>query len=221
MALVETLYWLFGNEYNNKTNTFCPKNYRISTKRYELHKYSRITLGTGNLRDTVILPKGEDINEWLAVHIIDFFNEINLLYSIISEFCTDQTCPIMCAGPKYQYMWADKNIRIPIAVSAPKYVNLLMTWVENQINDEELFPTKLGVPFPPNFMENIQNIIKRLFRVYTHIYYCHFEKIQTLGAEPHLNTSFKHFMYFVNEFKLIPDCEQLEPLQELINNLMS
>ena len=34
----------------------------------------------------------------------------------------------------------------------------------------------------------MQNIFKRLFRVYAHIYYCHFERMTALGAEPHLNT---------------------------------
>ena len=36
-----------------------------------------------------------------------------------------------------------------------------------------------------------------------------------LGAEPHLNTCFKHYMYFVYEFNLIPRKEELQPLQEL------
>ena len=34
-----------------------------------------------------------------------------------------------------------------------------------------------------------------------------------LGAEPHLNTCFKHYMYFVYEFNLIPRKEELAPLQ--------
>ena len=33
------------------------------------------------------------------------------------------------------------------------------------------------------------------------------------GAEPHLNTCFKHYMYFVYEFNLIPKREELQPLQ--------
>ena len=40
-----------------------------------------------------------------------------------------------------------------------------------------------------------------------------------LGAEPHLNTCFKHYMYFVNEFDLIPRKEELQPLQEPIDRL--
>ena len=42
-----------------------------------------------------------------------------------------------------------------------------------------------------------------------------------LGAEPHLNTCFKHYMYFVYEFNLIPRKEELQPLQELIDKLMA
>ena len=189
--------FVFGNV--DKAKTFRPKrNHRVGTKRYELHKHAQATLGTGNLHEAVTLPEGEDENEWLAVNTVDFFNEINLLYGVIAEFCTEQACPVMCAGPKYEYMWADgQTVKRPMAVSAPRYVDFLMTWVQNQLDDEKLFPTQLGVPFPPDFLERVQNIFKRLFRVYAHIYYCHFERMSALGAEPHLNTCFRHFILFV------------------------
>lgn len=77
-----------------------------------------------------------------------------------------------------------------------------------------------GVPFPADFVERVRNIFKRLFRVYAHIYYCHFERMTALGAEPHLNTCFKHYMYFVFEFDLIPNKGELAPLQELIDRLL-
>lgn len=48
-----------------------------------------VTLGSGNLRSAVKLPAGEDYNEWLAVNTIDFYNAINLLYGVVSEFCTE------------------------------------------------------------------------------------------------------------------------------------
>jgi MOB kinase activator 1 len=43
----------------------------------------------------------------LAVNTIEFYNEINLLYGTVQEFCTPESCPIMSAGPKYEYLWAD------------------------------------------------------------------------------------------------------------------
>ena len=141
-----------------------------------------------------MLPKGEDVNEWLAVNTVDFFNEISLLYGTITEFCLPTTCPVMCAGPHYQYLWADTTgkYKQPVKVSAPEYVDLLMSWVEAQLNDETLFPLQLGTPFPKNFQSVVKNIFKRLFRVYAHIYHSHFQKIVGLGAEAHLNTCFKH-----------------------------
>ena len=34
----------------------------------------------GNIREAVKLPKTEDLNEWLAVNIIDFYNQISIIY---------------------------------------------------------------------------------------------------------------------------------------------
>jgi MOB kinase activator 1 len=53
-----------------------------------------------------------------------------------------------------------------------------------------------GAPFPPNFLDVIKTIFKRLFRVYAHIYHSHFQMIIKLEEEAHLNTCFKHFMLF-------------------------
>jgi len=36
----------------------------------QLRKHIDATLGSGNLREAVRLPPGEDINEWLAVNIL-------------------------------------------------------------------------------------------------------------------------------------------------------
>jgi len=172
------------------------------------------------MRSAVVLPKGEDLNEWLAVNTVDFFNEISLLYGTITEFCTPSTCSVMSAGPQYEYLWADGvKVKKPIKVSAPEYVDLLMSWVETQLNDEHIFPLQLGTPFPKNFQAIVRVIFKRLFRVYAHIYHSHFQKIVGLGAEAHLNTCFKHFIYFVHEFKLI-DPKELQPLKDLIDSLM-
>ncbi|KAJ7385497.1 MOB kinase activator 1B [Desmophyllum pertusum] len=200
------------------TKTFKPKkNIPEGTHQYDLMKQAAATLGSGNLRMAVMLPEGEDLNEWVALWI--FFNQINMLYGTITEFCSAESCAVMSAGPKYEYHWADgTTIKKPIKCSAPKYIDYLMTWVQDQLDDEMLFPSKIGVPFPKNFLSIAKTILKRLFRVYAHIYYQHFLHIVGLGEEAHLNTSFKHFMFFVQEFSLV-DKRELAPLQELIEKL--
>jgi len=62
--------------------------------------------------------------------------------------------------------------------------------------------------------------MKRLFRVYAHIYLEHFKHIEQLQAEAHLNTSFKHFIYFVQEHDLVPE-KELVPLADLIKSMKS
>uniref|UniRef100_A0A8C8IBB7 MOB kinase activator 1B n=1 Tax=Oncorhynchus tshawytscha TaxID=74940 RepID=A0A8C8IBB7_ONCTS len=227
---------------NRSSKTFKPKkNIPEGSHQYELLKHAEATLGSGNLRMAVMLPDGEDLNEWVAVNTVDFFNQINMLYGTITDFCTEESCPVMSAGPKYEYHWADgTNIKKPIKCSAPKYIDYLMTWVQDQLDDETLFPSKIGmrgrilsqgtvnlytlylctqgVPFRRNFMSVAKTILKRLFRVYAHIYHQHFDSVMQLQEEAHLNTSFKHFIFFVQEFNLI-DRKELVPLQELIDKL--
>ena len=93
-----------------------------------------------------------------------------------------------------------------------------MNWVQSQIDNEMIFPSAIGVPFPKNFLSVAKTILKRLFRVYAHIYYEHFNQVIQLQEEAHLNTSFKHFIYFVQEFDLV-EKKELAPLQELIDKL--
>mmetsp|Transcript_61659 Transcript_61659/g.133930 ORF Transcript_61659/g.133930 Transcript_61659/m.133930 type:complete len:97 (+) Transcript_61659:447-737(+) len=93
-----------------------------------------------------------------------------------------------------------------------------MTWVQRQIDDEAIFPSQIGVPFPRDFRPRVSTIFKRLFRVYAHIYHTHLDRIVELGAEPHLNTCFKHFTLFILEFGLV-DKKELAVLGELMTSL--
>lgn len=50
------------------TRTFKPRRVVEGSKPFQLRKYAEQTLGSGNLRNAVVLPEGEDANEWIAVH---------------------------------------------------------------------------------------------------------------------------------------------------------
>ena len=74
------------------------------------------------------------------------------------------------------------------------------------MDDPRIFPQQYGVPFPGNFMDVVRTVFKRLFRVYAHIYHTHFRSVCGLGEEAHLNTCFKHFMYFTQVSAQLRDC---------------
>lgn len=57
------------NSGSRSSKTFKPKkNIPEGTHQYELMKHAAATLGSGNLRLAVMLPEGEDLNEWVAVN---------------------------------------------------------------------------------------------------------------------------------------------------------
>jgi MOB kinase activator 1 len=193
--------------------------------RNSLHKKAMASLrkGEGSLKEAVKAPVGEQLNEWHAVNLTNFYNDITLLFGVLEgELCTADRpqCASMCAGP-HQYLWADGvKVKKPVKCSAAEYMEYLQQWTEEQLDSHEVFPTEPSIPFPENFVTQIKTIFKRLFRAYAHMYHSHFDHFVALGAETHLNTCFKHFIVYVNEHGLMQEQDQA-PLKDFIPKLIS
>ncbi|KAJ2708542.1 Mitotic exit network component [Coemansia spiralis] len=187
---------------------------------YQLRQYAETTLGKASLHEAVLLPEGESLDEWVACHVVDFYNHINMLFMSVSHHCTDETCPKMCAGESYNYFWRDGvDYREPTAMPANKYVKLLMRWIDQQLDDTSLFPVELGHPFPPHFRSEVAaQILKRMLRVYAHLYWHHYPQICQVGLATMLNTSFTHFTLFVTKYKMVSDTE-LQAVKDVIKIL--
>ncbi|CAG8447484.1 10992_t:CDS:2 [Ambispora leptoticha] len=162
------------------------------------------SLVKGSFKTIVVLPKYVDEDEWLAVNVFEFFNYLNLFYGSVTDFCTTNNCPSMSAGP-------GKSAKL----SAPTYIDYVMTWIQNLLNDEATFPTKAGRDFPSDFRQTVKQIFKQSFRVFAHIYHNHYDKILHLCEEGHFNSLFAHFISFAKEFNLL-DKKEMAPLEELI-----
>ncbi|KAI9885093.1 MAG: ATP synthase F0 subcomplex subunit OSCP atp5 [Watsoniomyces obsoletus] len=200
---------------------FRPRNANKGTSSYQLRQFAEATLGSGSLRKAVKLPEGEDLNEWLAVNVVDFYNQINLLYGSITEFCSPQSCPEMKATDEFEYLWQDsENFKRPTKMPAPEYIEHLMAWVQGNIDNEQTFPSRIGVPFSKTFPALIRQMFKRLYRVYAHIYCHHYPVVVQLGLEPHLNTSFKHYVLFIDEHNLASGKDYWGPLGDLVDSML-
>ncbi|KAF7537972.1 hypothetical protein G7054_g3323 [Neopestalotiopsis clavispora] len=242
---------------NQRTrNQFRPRAGGKGNTSYQLRQYAEATLGGGSLRKVVKLPEGEDENEWLAVNMVDFYNQVNLLYGAITEFCSPQSCPEMKATDEYvlsiiTYYIAlspgpsqvtkggsikqltqkpNKQIRVPLAGqrklqapnqdAAPAYIEQLMSWIQGNIDNEAVLPSRIGVPFPKQFPSLVRQIFKRMYRVYAHIYCHHYPVIRELGLEPHLNTSFKQYVLFIDEHHLASGKDYWGPLGDLVESML-
>ena len=61
-----------------------------------LFRKAQATLGLRIcMSDVVKCPPGEDDKEWIAVHAVDFFNRISLIYGTLTDKCNATTCPNM------------------------------------------------------------------------------------------------------------------------------
>jgi len=191
----------------------------VGSRQYTLKQSLKASLGNGQLiKESVKLPPGEDLNEWIAMNTIELYNTMNLCYGIVSEFCTESSCPEMTAGPKVTYRWPDpKRKEKPLSLPAPEYIERLVVWISEQLDDQTIFPEHSS-DFGRSFLPTVKKILSRMFRVYAHVYHTHWEKVKSLGAEAHINTCFKHFYYFTSEFQLIEE-KDLEPLKSLIEKL--
>lgn len=160
------------------------------------------------------LPGGLDSNEWIALHTLGFFDHINLIYGTVSEFCTQSTCPEMCGPGPRVYQWVDDRGK-KSRVSAPQYIDYIMTYVQKTINDESIFPTKQGQEFPTAFDSHIRKIHRLLFHVLAHVYHAHFREIVLLQLHAHLNAIFAHFIELNLRFNTVEE-KEIEVLDDLV-----
>lgn len=172
-----------------------------------------------NLKQLVKLPHRESAQEWIANNLLDFHKQVCMLYGTISKKCTRTTCPRMTAGNKYVFLWSDEETRKPIDISASEYIHLSLDWIQEQVNNQAIFPQTLDQNFPPDYMEHCRVICKRILRVFAHIYHHHLHEVKELKEDRHMNTNMKHFIYFVNEFDLISpgDLGPLKMLKALVD----
>lgn len=203
-------------------DTFQAIRHRSGTLRDRLHGYTKQTLGSGgSINDAVSLPPGESCAGWVAVHAIDFYNNASTIWAVLAN---DPFLSTFGPGEGYpsgvEYRWSDPQGN-PVSVPAPLYIENVLQWIADQMNDESKFPDDddeeeaLRVFQTPAFAALCGQIFRRLFRVYAIIYSSFFGTLEALGMAPHLNTCFKHFMFFCTEFGLLPERE-VEPLEVLV-----
>jgi MOB kinase activator 1 len=139
---------------------------------------------------------------------------------------------------RFEYLWQDNEaFKRPTKMPAPTYIEHLMAWVQSSIDNETVFPSRIGkgspillmrppsnktpgVPFPKNFPTLIRQVFKRMYRVYAHIYCHHYPVIRELGLEAHLNTSFKHYVLFIDEHNLATGKDFWGPLGDLVDSML-
>lgn len=121
---------------------------------------------------------------------------------------------------RLNYTWINQD-RKSVQLPAPTYIDYVMTWVQNLLDDENTFPTKSGKrvisalymsqvaemlsgkDFAATFPSTVKHVYRQLLRVFAHLYHAHYPQILHLRSEPHFNSLFAHFLAFGKEYELL------------------
>jgi len=164
----------------------------------------------------------EMTSEWLATNLFQFFKEVCLLYALASDDAVDRF-PKMGMGfpPKYEYRWAPplgKRKTRPERCSGPDYVQNVLGFIEDVINDQAHFPMDENRLFPSDFVEIAKKLYTRLFRVFAIMFHHFVETLGEQGFNLYLQQSFRNFMFLCFEYDLIRDRE-FRALQEIVDEV--
>lgn len=165
----------------------------------------------------------EATNEWIAANTVDFYNEVALLYGLVEDFHQKASNPLSYAAlaeqyktykPKFpgffngfpqgfEYRLKEANGKVSKPDGA-EYVNMSMIWLEDQIDNSQIFPEMEDDPFPAKFIDTyVTEMFKRMFRIFAIIYAVCWPFVVENEAEAHVNTCFKHFYFFMKKFNLL------------------
>ena len=189
--------------------------------------YSQIENASGdhyNIDFNKLMQKPPEYSkeDWQIINLVQFWHRMELLYTSCSLFCTTDTCPMFNAGPKYVYCWEDSDSGTTVQVSAPEYFSNLKRYIKRCLQDPNIIPNVSTVPMNEDQQEILKTCYRRIFRLLTHLYICHFENISKI-KQPNIveimNTILAHYSHFAIENGLIQfkEVEMLLPVFEAIN----
>jgi len=185
----------------------------VNNPEYRLHLAAADeTLGTSIVRRAVKCPDEFPQDEWIMSRFMQIFDEYQHVITIADDMC--QGCKHMSAGPGYQFNWADDENPTPQKLNAIAYMRKLQHHTYMQLTTEKLVKRDRSCCVP-GFRHRLQMILRRMFRVYAHLYLEHYRFLHRNNLVAHMNVYLKHFIFYVSEFDLVP-IEEMAPMAALI-----
>lgn len=114
-------------------------------------------------------------NEWVAENLVDYYQELNMMYNIFLMQNDDWTealkhperLPNNGFPPNMKYLWKKIPESPPQEVRVDEYMSLVLEWIEEQVLSEDIFPTDGEVYFKIDFIPRYaKKIFQRMLRVF-------------------------------------------------------
>mmetsp|Transcript_5459 Transcript_5459/g.6905 ORF Transcript_5459/g.6905 Transcript_5459/m.6905 type:complete len:303 (+) Transcript_5459:202-1110(+) len=158
--------------------------------------------------------------EWLAANTVDFFNEVSLLYGMVENFHHQSSRIASYRELQEEWKTKKKTIRLPpFNKGFPEgfvhaslngdgdgivYVNNVIVWLEDIIDNPGVFPELEDETFPDDFKTKyLPEMFKKMLRIFAIVYSVCWPIVVEYEADAHINTCFKHFYFFMKRYNLL------------------
>ena len=96
-----------------------------------------------------------------------------------------------------------------------------MTWCQQHLTNQDIFPTKYGDSFPSNYRQYVHRIMLLIWTILCHIYHAHWLQIKELKVRDQLQMIFMHIYSLSYRYGLLPGDQlvKLQPLHDAIRSI--
>ena len=157
-----------------------------------------------NIKKIIEAPKGVDINIWKYEHLRQFILETNLLIVQLKGVCTKETCPLMKATEDWLYKCSvHKETQDCPAID---YMTHNLDKMSANLNSSQLFSSRVSID--ENNLKILEEIVRRLYRYFSHSFFHHKDIFDEFEKEMHLCERFteyiKAYEMMSNKYLIIP-----------------
>ena len=168
-------------------------------------------LNLANLRTAVEAPDGITENSFLATNLVDFFNELGVLYGACQEDAARFTKPGEGFPLGFQFLWSPSGLKDDAKpVSSPQYVAAAFGYVSHICQDESIMPAD-DESFPPDFkVKHVKRCFQLFYRIFAIIILVHGPFLQAKFPELFAQAQrvFKHFCFFDLHWSVLDPSEE-------------
>ncbi|KAH8093559.1 hypothetical protein JL720_4697 [Aureococcus anophagefferens] len=182
----------------------------------------------------IAAPAGCDEDLWVDIHVVDFCNEVGVLWRKVDDRCAAKCGDAPMRAGNRVYDWCDGE---PVSARAfaraaqesdiPNFKGsdlgrLRARTFEAAVemtSDAAVFPPLEHAAYPAAFRPAAKALCGRLCAIYAHMYHRHFANFVETHSHVAVNAFFKRFVVFSLRHDLIGPAD-LEPVAELVQNLL-
>lgn len=142
------------------------------------------------------LPEGQDLGAWKIEHLRLFCMQLNRLATYLQECCHPETCNQMTATEQWIFLCAAH--KQPNECPAIDYTRHTLDGAASLLNSNKYFPSRVTIR--ENSVAKLGSVCRRIYRIFSHAYYHHFQVFDVFERETHLC---KRFSKFVTDYELM------------------